>query len=142
VARKARRPHDDASYRRRRAALMKSATPHTKCIRCGRPGHAHPTHHKTGKVAGWHCDHLDPSNNNAPMALSWSTCNLSHGGKIGNAKRWGRARNGGPPPGWTPGPHYPGHYDLDNLAGVGAPPCAQHTGQLCPSCRAYHGKKG
>lgn len=114
---------------------MKTATPHTLCARCGKPGHAHPQFHRTGKRAGWHADHLVPSDNAGPLALSWSICNLRHGAGLTNEKRWGR--NGGPPAGWTPGPHLPLHYDLRNPQAPTAAPCLAHSGKLCPTCASY-----
>jgi hypothetical protein len=138
-----RRPHDDSGYRRRRAALLATATPATLCARCGKPGHAHPQRYRTGKPAGWHADHLIPGRNDGPLALSWGTCNMAHGGEIGNERRWGQNggnRTSGPPAGWEPGPHHPMHHDLDNLTSIGAPPCAQHSGRLCQTCAEWRAK--
>jgi hypothetical protein len=136
--RKSTKPHEDAGYRKRRALLMASVTPATKCIRCGKLAAQHPQFHKTGKPASWHAGHMVDGDNRGPLALEWSTCNLRAGGKLGYSRGIGKARsNGGPPADWTPGPHWPGHFDLDNLTSIGAPPCAQHTGRLCPTCAAW-----
>jgi len=135
--RKPPRPHDDAGYRRRREQLMKTITPHTRCWRCKKLAHEHPLH-RDGRPGQWQCGHTVPGNNRAPLALEWSSCNLSHGGRLGNERRWGR--DGAPRP--APGPrkadnHYPGHFDLRNPKAVTAPPCVTVEGQLCATCAAY-----
>lgn len=131
------RPHDDAGYRARRRLLMASVTPATRCARCGRLAHEHPLH-ANGKVGRWDCGHQLDGRNDAPLALEWSTCNRSAGGRLGNARRWGRA--GGTPHPRPVGPHYPGHYNLSDSRSVGAPPCVQRDGELCPTCAAWRAK--
>jgi hypothetical protein len=139
--RNGKKPHDDAGYRKRRKLLLASAHAGTKCIRCGKLAAQHPQFHKTGKRASWHTGHLIDGDNRGPLALEWSTCNLAAGGRLGYKRGIGRARaNGGPPAGWTPGPHWPGHFNLDDLTSVGAPPCAQHSGKLCPTCADWRAK--
>jgi hypothetical protein len=138
-----RKVHDAASYRARRAALMKTITPTTRCIRCGLMAHQHPQRHKTGKAAAWQCGHTVAGNNAAPLALEWSTCNLSHGGALGNARRWGPDRvpgtsrataRSGDRPRW---PHFAGHFDLENPTSVGGPPCVLYGGAMCPVCQDH-----
>jgi hypothetical protein len=118
---------------------MKTITPTTRCIRCGLMAHQHPQRHKTGKPAAWQCGHTVAGNNAAPLALEWSTCNLSHGGRLGNARRWGpdRVPGTGPRPPARTYPHWPGHYDHDDDQGVGRPPCLMFSGRLCPTCAAW-----
>jgi hypothetical protein len=140
--RKSTRPHDDAGYRKRRKLLKDSITAHTRCARCGKLASRHPTHHKSGRPAGWETGHVIDGDNRGPLALEWSTCNRRAGGALGYERGIGRARaNGGPPPGWTPGPHLAQHYS-DDPTSPGVAPCLAHSGQLCATCRAYHGKKG
>jgi hypothetical protein len=135
--RKSTRPHDDAGYRKRRKLLLESATPATKCIRCGKVASQHPQFHKSGKPASWHAGHMVDGDNRAPLALEWSTCNLSAGGRLGNQRRWGG--NGGTPGPRPVGPHHPMHYNLDDPESVGAPPCVKYAGKLCPTCASWRG---
>jgi len=134
--RKPPRPHDDAGYRKRREQLMRTITPHTRCWRCKKLAHEHPRH-RDGRLGEWQCGHTVPGNNRAPLALEWSTCNLSHGARLGNERRWGR--DGAPrEPGLRPiGPHLPSHYDLRNPQALTAAPCLAATGKLCPTCSQY-----
>lgn len=138
MPRNARRPHDDAGYRQRRKLLMESITPATRCMRCGKLASQHPQRHKSGKPAGWQCGHTVDGDNRAPLALEWSTCNLSAGGRLGYARGLGRTRAAASPNDWPAAKaveaHYPGHYDLSDPASVGAPPCVRYAGSLCPTC--------
>lgn len=122
-----RKPHDQADYRQRRALLMASITPASKCWRCGRTAAEHPQFHGTGRRASWQAGHMADGNNAGPLSLEWSTCNLAAGGKLGaQRKRAGAIM-----------PHYPGHYNPSPTS-LGAPPCAAATGALCPTCRSWH----
>jgi hypothetical protein len=133
-----RRPWDDAKYRQRRAQVMRGITVHTRCWRCGRTAAEHPLH-SNGKRGHWQCGHVldnDPSSL-GPLAAEWSTCNAAHGGVVGNERRWGDAPARKPR---QAGPHFPGHYDLDNPESVGAPPCVRIEGALCPTCVEWRAK--
>jgi hypothetical protein len=140
-----RRPHDEPGYRARRRLLMKSITPHTRCWRCGKPAREHEQFHKSGRAARWQCGHTKDGDNTAPLALEWSTCNVGAGARLGHHRAFGQyrdnggKRSSGPPAGWTPGPHLAQHYS-DDPTSPGSAPCLAHSGELCPSCRAYHAK--
>jgi hypothetical protein len=123
----ARRPHDDAEYRRRRRLLMESVTPATRCWRCGKLAREHPQRHKSGKPATWHAGHLADGNNRGPLALEWSTCNISAGAALGAQRRHAR----------RVAPHNPMHHDLANRAAATAAPCLTATGVLCANCTAW-----
>jgi hypothetical protein len=137
-----RRPHDSPDYRRRRDALMRTATPFTKCIRCGRRLQDHPPH-RNGRPATWHAGHVIDGDNRGALALEASTCNTAAGGALGNQRRWGPDRvpgasrataRSGDSPRW---PHFPGHFDLENPTSVGGPPCVLYGGAMCPVCQDH-----
>lgn len=138
MARNAKRPHDDAGYRKRRELLMKSITEHTRCWRCGKLAHQHPQTHKSGRRATWQCGHTVDGDNRAPLALEWSTCNVAAGASLGHRRAFGRFREAAEPR--TAGPHYPGHYNLDDPQSVGAPPCVRIEGALCDVCRDWRAR--
>jgi hypothetical protein len=128
MSRNGKKPHDQADYRQRRALLMASVTPRTRCGRCGKVASEHPQRHKTGKRAGWHTGHVLDGDNRGPLRLEWSTCNLSAGGKLGAARRAERRIE----------PHHPMHYNLEDPQSIGAPPCVAVLGSLCATCAGWH----
>jgi hypothetical protein len=127
MSRNGRKPHDQADYRQRRALLMASVTPRTRCGRCGKLPSEHPRH-KNGKPGRWHTGHVLDGDNRGPLRLEWSTCNLSAGGKLGAARRAERRIE----------PHHPMHYNLEDPQSIGAPPCVAVLGELCRTCMAFH----
>lgn len=134
-------PHDDAGYKKRRAQLMATITDRTRCGRCGLLFHQHPRH-KNGKVGRWEVGHVLDAvthGNRGPLRVEHSVCNRKAGGQVGMARRNQRAAasTNGQAATRAVENHYPGHYDLDNLAGIGAPPCAARTGSLCPTCSTW-----
>lgn len=80
------RIHWTPDYRRRRAALLRTATPQSRCWRCGKTLGEHAAHH-TGQPATWEAGHLVDGDPRSPLALEASTCNRSAGGRLGAAKR-------------------------------------------------------
>jgi hypothetical protein len=132
MPRSGRKPHDDAGYRARRKLLMESVTPLTRCGRCGKLAHEHPPH-ANGRPGHWQAGHTVDGDNRAPLIAEWSTCNLSAGGRLGNQRRWGRPGHGAR----KISPHHPMHYNLDTPGSLGAPPCLQYAGALCPTCAEW-----
>lgn len=133
--RRSRALYNSASYRKRRAALMRSVTPATRCAApgCGKLLHEHRPH-RNGKPARWHAAHVVPGRNDGPLALWASTCNLAEGARRGAASRVRNDLYGGA------GAHHPMHYDLDDPASPTAPPCARRSGALCPTCASWRAK--
>ena len=128
------KPHDDAGYRQRRKLLLESAGPASRCWRCGKLASEHPRH-RNGRRGHWQAGHVVDGDNRGPLRLEWSTCNTSAGGRLGNARRWGRGA--GPR---EAGPHFPSHYNLTDASSVGAPPCVRATGSLCSTCAEWRAR--
>jgi hypothetical protein len=126
---KPRRPWDDPRYRQRRAQLMATITPATRCWRCGKLAHEHAPH-ANGRPGSWQTGHVVDGDNRGPLALEWSTCNLSAGGKLGHQRAFGQNGAGGRR---RVEPHHPMHYSVDGWS-----PCRAVTGELCDACRDWH----
>jgi hypothetical protein len=138
----AKSPHDDAAYKQRRAQLMATIGPGTRCGRCGKLFHQHPPH-KNGKPGRWEVGHVLDAvthGNRGPLRIEHSVCNRRAGGAVGYARGIGRARaNGASRPGPI-GPHHPMHFNLTDPASPGAPPCVRHAGALCDVCAGWRAR--
>ena len=77
--------HWTADYRRRRRLLLATATPRSRCRRCGQTIDQHKPH-TNGRPAYWQAGHLVDGDPSSPLALEASTCNLSAGGKLGASR--------------------------------------------------------
>jgi predicted kinase len=77
-------------YRARRKTLIASATPQSKCWRCGKRLQEHRPH-RDGKPVKWTAGHIIDGDPRSPLALEASTCNYRAGGTIG-ARITNRAR--------------------------------------------------
>jgi hypothetical protein len=137
MARNGRRVWDDPKYRERRAQLMASITPLTRCWRCGKLAREHPQFHKSGRRATWQAGHLVDGDNRAAIALEWSVCNQGAGAALGHRRAFGQYREAAERP--AVGPHYPGHYSA-NPQDLTAAPCLRAHGSLCDVCREWHAR--
>jgi hypothetical protein len=135
-------PHDDSGYKKRRAQLMATVGPGTRCGRCGKLFHQHPPH-KNGSIGRWEVGHVLDAvthGNLGPLRIEHSVCNRKAGGALGYKRGLGRARTNGT--NGTSGPrhvenHFPGHYDLRNPDAPSAAPCLRATRSLCATCAGY-----
>jgi hypothetical protein len=130
--------HDDLAYKKRRKLLMATITPATRCGKCGKLFHEHPRH-KNGKPGRWETGHVLDAvthGNLGPLQIEHSVCNRKAGGALGLARRNQRAAaaTNGRPSQRAVETHWPGHFDLNNPKGVGAPPCVRQSGRLCAVC--------
>lgn len=85
------RPKPDyykGDYPKRSAAVRAAANadPFTQCWRCGRTLSQHPPH-RTGRPPSWQAGHVRAGDVTSPLLAEASTCNTSHGARLGNILR-------------------------------------------------------
>jgi hypothetical protein len=86
-------PHHRGTHqvRARRVVAAANANPHTRCWRCGRTLDQH-RRHRNGTPARWTAGHINDGQVDGELAPEASTCNMTAGSKLGNARRAGLAR--------------------------------------------------
>jgi hypothetical protein len=115
---------------------MSTVTADTRCGRCGRRFGEHPRH-RDGTVGRWEVGHVIDGNNLGPLRIEHSVCNRRAGGAVGNARM--RARLAAAQPRRAEN-HHPSHYNLEDPASVGGPPCMQIEGSLCQTCADWRAR--
>ena len=81
------KPHHRGTFQRRADKIRAAAyaDPYTKCWRCGRTLAQHPRH-KTGRPPTWQAGHVLTGVVDGPLAPEASTCNTTHGGRLGGQR--------------------------------------------------------
>jgi hypothetical protein len=80
--------HHRGTHQRRAEKVVAAANadPFTRCHRCGLWLAEHKRH-RNGKPAFWTAGHVIDGLVDGPLAAEASTCNFSHGARLGNLRR-------------------------------------------------------